>query len=703
DAEQGRGIATVLLEFLAAAARDAGFIRFTAQVLPSNRKMLAVFKQVGFDATSQFADGVIEVSLPLDPTPEAQAAIEARTHRAEARSVSRLLAPSAIAVIGAGRQEGSLGRTIVENLLAAGYTGRLYPVNPSAEEVLGLQAYPNVLAIEDGVDQAVIAVPAQAVPAAVTDCARARLQSVVIVSAGFSESGPGGAAAERDVVALARRYGMRVVGPNSLGVLNTDPEVRLHASTTPIQPEPGVVGLGSQSGPLGTAILEHAAQVGLGVSTFVEAGNKADVSTNDLLQYWEDDERTEVVLLHVESFGNPRRFSRIARRVARAKPIVAVKGGDVLPALAPGVGVPEGGATLDALLRQVGVIRVDSIETQFDVARVLVHQPLAGGRRVAVVANARGPALLAADACAGAGLTLSGPPVDLTYTAGPAAYRKAIRKVSADDDVDAVLVVYAPPVTDAADDVGAAIASAQSGKPVVATVLGAGAGELTDGKAGAPSVPSFTFPERAARALAAAATYGEWRSRPQGEVPDLDVDGEGAQSLVGDVLGRYPDGTSLAVEDVGRLLAAYGLKPVGRRLVSTVDEAVEAARAVGYPVTLKATGLDRLGKTEAGGVALDLHGAAEVRRVYQRMAAALGDVMRPALVQAMVAPGVDLAISIRQHPAVGALLSIGVGGAVAGSLPPAVVRVLPLTDLDAENVVRDRNIADLVAGASSPI
>jgi acyl-CoA synthetase (NDP forming)/GNAT superfamily N-acetyltransferase len=693
DAEQGRGIGTVLLEFLAAAGRDAGFLRFTAQVLPSNRKMLGVFKQAGFDATSQFADGVIEVTLGIEPTPAARAAIEERAHRAEARSVARLLTPGSVAVIGAGRHRG-VGRVIVEHLVAAGYRGDVHPVNPNAVTVAGRAGHSSVLEISEGVDQAVIAVPAASVPAVVVECARARVQSLIIVSAGFSERGPEGAAAEREVIGLARRYGMRVVGPNCLGILNTDPEVRLHASITPVHPEPGPVGLACQSGALGTAILEHADQVGLGVSTFVEAGNKADVSANDLLQYWEDDDRTHVVLLHLESFGNPRRFSRIARRVARSKPIVAVKGGEVIAG--------SGDVTLDALLRQVGVIRVDSIETLFDVARVLVHQPLPDGRRVSIVTNAAGPALLAADACQGAGLDLAGPPLDLGPEAGAAEYRRAVATAAADDEADAVLAVYAPAIAHGAEEVAAAIVSAQADKPVVATLVGTGPGELGDADGAQRRVPSFTFPERAARALAATAAYGMWCSQPAGEYPEFAVADEDAQGLVGGVLARYPDGRWLDLEDADALLGAYGLTPAGRRLVDGADEAVEVARAVGYPVTLKATGLERLGKSEAGGVALDLHGAAEVRRAYDRMVDALGDVMRPALVQAMVTPGVDFVVELTQHDSVGAILRLGVGGAVAASLPPLAVRVVPLTDLDAVRVVEEEAVADLLSGLSGP-
>lgn len=710
DERHGQGIATVLLEFLAEAARQAGFRRFSAQVLPSNRKMLSVFRQAGFETTSEFGDGVIEVMLNIEPSAEASAAIEQRGHLAEARSVARLLAPESIAVIGAGRRPGGLGHQVVTNLLAAGFTGPIFPVNPSADRVAGLPAYPSLLELPQSVDQVVVAVPASAVSATVVDAARSRVQSLVIVSSGFSETGAAGAASEADLIGLARRYGMRVVGPNCLGVINTDPAVQLHASHTPVMPSAGPVGLLSQSGALGTAILEHAESVGLGISTFVEAGNKADVSANDLLQYWEDDDRTELVLLHLESFGNARRFSRIARRVARRKPVIAVRSGVVMPAWADDPWLQ--GATVDALLGQMGVIRVDAIDAMFDVARLLAHQVAPRGRRVAIVTNAGGPARLAADACLGAGLTLAttaaptrslGNPMDLTHLAGPDEYRATLDVLLADEAVDSVLVIYAPPVADhTAEVVGAITAAAGAGtKPVVATVLGVGAVDLVSPAA---AVPSFTFPERAARALGAASAYGEWLAEPEGEVPAVHgVDENAAQVLVGDLLARHPDGLEVSVTDADALLAAYGLSVAPRSLVSSPSEAAKAARSLGYPVALKATGLDRLGKTEAAGVALDLHRSDDVRRAFRRMREALGEAMVPAMVQHMVAPGFDLAIGVHQHPSVGGVIALGPGGAVAAISGAAVLRVLPLTDLDIARLIERAPVRDWIEGADPPV
>ncbi|MBL8776771.1 MAG: GNAT family N-acetyltransferase [Acidimicrobiales bacterium] len=722
DAHQGLGIGTVLLEFLAEAARQVGFRRFSAQVLPSNRKMLRVFRQAGFRTTSEFGDGVIEVMLDIEPTAEALAAVEARSHSAEVRSVARVLAPRSVAVIGAGREPGRLGHEVVVNLVAAGFTGAVYPVNPAADHVAGIPAVASVLDTPEPVDQAVIAVPAPLVADAVLECARARVQSLVIVSSGFRESGPEGAAAERDLVSLARRYGMRVVGPNCLGVINTDPQVRLHASQSPARPSPGPIGLLSQSGSLGTAILDHAESLDLGISTFVEAGNKADVSANDLLQYWEDDERTRLVLLHLESFGNARSFSRIVRRVGRQKPVVAVKSGAVMAGWAEQPWLQ--GATADALLAQMGVIRVDAIEAMFDVARVLLHQPVPTGRRVALVGNAGGPTRLAADACVGAGLTLASlgantrdrlrtampvegladNPVDLTHRAGPDEYAAALEAVTADPEVDAVLVIYAPPLSDRTGEVIDAITATApiGGKPVVATALGVGAVDLPSPGDGA--VPSFTFPERAARALGAAAAYGAWRAEEAGEPPPLDgVDEERARLLVEEVLAHHLEGTVLGPADADALLAAFGIAVAPRRLAGSSADVVKAAKAIGFPVTLKATGLESLGKTEAAGVALDLHRPDEVRRAHRRMSDALGGAMVPALVQAMVQPGLDLSVGLHQHPAVGGVLSLGAGGAAGATGAPAVLRVLPLTDVDIERLLATAPLSQWLAACEPAV
>ncbi len=406
-AHQGRGLATVLLEYLAAAAREVGLTGFTAQVLPQNRKMLSVFKQAGFEASSRFTDGVIEVELSIEPTPEALAVIEERARSAFAQSVRRLLAPRSVAVVGASRQPGSIGYDVFKRLLDGGFQGPVYPVNANASYVASVRSYPSILDVPDDIDLAVVCVAADHVAAVVDDCALKRVHGLVVISAGFSESGEAGALLEQGVVERAHRHGMRLVGPNSMGVVNTAPDVSLDATFVGVRPLPGRIGVSSQSGTLGAAIIGHARRLGIGISTFVSVGNKPDVSGNDLLQYWEQDDDTDVVLLHLESFGNPRNFARITRRLTRTKPVVAVKSGRAvsLDQFDPDGWPAE--TSLDALLAQTGVIRVDTLEQLFDVARLLVDQPVPAGRRVAVVSNSWGPSVLAADACIGAGLVLA--------------------------------------------------------------------------------------------------------------------------------------------------------------------------------------------------------------------------------------------------------------------------------------------------------
>ncbi|MBI2708472.1 MAG: GNAT family N-acetyltransferase [Actinobacteria bacterium] len=722
DAHAGRGIATVLLEYLAARGREVGLARFSATVLPQNRRMQSVFRQAGFAVTSRFADGVVEVEFPIEPTPEALAAMEARAKQAEARSVARLLSPRSIAVVGASRHEGTLGYELLRHLVAGGFTGPVHPVNREASVVSSIRAVPSVLDIPGDVDLAVIAVPAEEVPEVVAQCGRKRVLGLVVISEGFAETGPEGAEAERRLVEQARGLGMRLIGPNTMGVINSDPQVRMHATFLDVHPAPGPVGFSSQSGTVGAAVLEHLRAEGVGVSTFVATGNKGDVSGNDLLQHWEDDERTEMVMLYLESFGNPRNFTRIARRVARRKPILAVKAGrgprpwregsgvdrrDELGAGDPAVLGWPADATVDAMLRQTGVIRAATLEELFGLVRLLAHQPLPKGDRVAVLTNFWGPAVLAADACVANGLRVPelGPatraalaarahprarlanPVELTADAGPDEVAAAASVLLASDDVDALIAVHAPPLGGGTEQVAAALAEAcarEPGKPVVASFLAQGPWPVV--RAGAVAVPVYPFPEGAALALGRVAAYAAWRSRPGGEVVDLSgTDAAEARAVADDLLHSSAE-TGLTgwidPSDAVRLLATHGIEPVAQRLVDGPDDAIEVARSIGYPVALKAWGVDRPSKTEAGGVAVDVHGDAELRAAFARMARRHGAAMRPALVQAMAVAGADVAVEVHQHPALGSVLTVGPAGG-----GDAELRVVPLTDLDAERVL----------------
>jgi len=709
DRHKGRGMATLLLEYLAAAARQAGISAFTATVLPTNHRMVGVFRQAGFQTRSSFEEGVIEVHLDLQPTPEAEAAIEARAAHAAAEAVRLLLAPRSVAVIGAGRARTSVGHAVLRNLVLHEFTGPVYPVNKTAAHVAGVPAVPSLEAIDGPVDLAIVVVPAAEVPGVVEDCGHKGVKAVIVISAGFAEAGPEGEALSAAVVRTARRFGIRVLGPNCLGVINTDPKVRLHATFATPETHRGPVALLSESGTIGGVILDHIGAAGLGASTFAAIGNRADVSANDLLQWWADDDRTELVLLYLESFGNARKFSRIAREVGRTKPIVAVKSGGAARAY-PSVGAEVSEATVDALLRQTGIVRVDTLAQLLDVSRVLSCQPRPAGRRVALVGNGGGSLALAADACVDAGLALAtlGPgveesvgrsarirsgTVDLGFESGGADLEAALRALMADEGVDSVLAVVAPAPRQSTTDLTAAVeaAAAAAGETtLVACVFGEHPVAIV--LEGRGKVPIFDFPDDAAYALGRVTQYALWRSQPEGRfvVPDgarpADARALVAEALVAGERGWLPNSVALEV------LAAAGLAPVPSCLVDEVRGAVAAAAETGYPVVAKAFHRSRLAKSEVGGVALDVHDETELRAALARMEAALGAAAWPMVIQPMVEPGVDLAVTVSDSHLVGPVLSFGPGG-VATALTAAQVQVLPLTDRDAAQLVVSSPVA----------
>jgi acyl-CoA synthetase (NDP forming)/RimJ/RimL family protein N-acetyltransferase len=676
DAHQGRGISTLLLEHLSAVARQRGISRFTAEVLPDNRPMLSVFRRAGFEISSKFNAGVVDVAFDIVPTEQFRETVERREQRAVSRSINRILYPRSIAVIGASDRIGSVGRAVFRNLLAWGFDGPVYPVNPTAPHVASVPAYASVIDIPDDVHLAVVAVPRDQVFGVLEQCGAKRVRGAVIISTGFTDGGEDGVAEERRLVEFARSSGLRVIGPASLGIIVARPNNVLYASISTAKIRPGNVAISLQSGPLGTAMLELAYRLGVGITSLVSLGNKADVSANDLLALWEDDADTHVVLMYTESFGNPRRFGRIARRVSQRKPIVVVKANRADPS----------DVAVEALYQQAGVIRVDTVRGLFDVGRVLASQPLPKGDRVAVVANAEGPAVLAVDGLEAAGLHVAefspdtcarlrgdlpahvhvGRAVDLTFRATADDYRGALAALLAGDDV----IDSAAPA---------------AGKPVLAVVLGQDDGPL----AGHPGVPAFAFPESASAVLGRVSRYAAWRRRGRGaEVQPDDVDVDAARAVVAAVLASAPAGALLGVADTMALLSAAGVSFAPARTVRTVEEAVAAGDALGYPVALKASVVARLARSESGGVALDIQGADGLRTTYDRMVAALGPAMNEALVQRMVPGGADTIVAVDGHPSFGPVVSFGLGGAFADAIGDRAVRALPLTDLDAEDLVR---------------
>lgn len=725
DAFQGHGVGTILLEHLASAARRQGVRRFVADTLGENDRMLEVFAKAGFARTSEFDSGIVRVVLQIEPSLESVARTEARDRHAVVQSMTRLLRPQSVAVIGASRRPGSIGYELVRNLVQGGFCGPVYPVNPSATAVASLPCWPSVAEVPGPVELAVVAVPAADVADVVAQCGAKGVGALVLISSGFAEVGPEGAAEQRRVVALAHQWGMRVVGPNCFGVLNTEPSVQMNATFARDWPDRGRVGFASQSGGLGIAILAEAGARGLGLSTFVSMGNKADVSGNDLLAWWDEDPETDVVLLYLESFGNPRKFSRLARQVGRHKPIVAVKAGRSASGRAAATSHTAAMASSDraveALFHQCGVVRVDTVEELFDVAELLIHQPVPAGPRVGIITNAGGPGILAADAASRNGLVVPAlsddcasalqagvpnaanvrNPVDLAAGAGGEEFRHAVEVLLRSGEVDGLVVVFTPPITTRGDAVAAGIVAgteavdgAARAIPVVATFLGEPEGRTTLAAAPRP-VPCYTYPETAVRAVGHAVTYGRWRQVPEEPLPVLrGVDANRARRLA---IAR--DGRAwLTGADAMGVLDSFGIATAVTLGVADADGAAHAAQEVGLPCALKATGPGLLHKTEHGGVRLMLDSADAVATAYREMAEHLGHAMTGAVVQPMAAPGVEVIVGMHQDPQMGPVVLVGLGGTTAELLDDHREGLAPLTATEAREMVLGLRGAPLLTG-----
>jgi acetate---CoA ligase (ADP-forming) len=702
DSMQGKGIGTRLLEQLAALGAEAGIERFLAEVLPQNVAMLSVFADAGFEISRELAGGTVEVEFSIASTERYRTSVDRRDHEAVVSSLRPLFSPAAVAVLGASPRPGSIGGTVCRNIVEAGFAGAIYPVNRSGESVAGVNAFQSVDAIPGEIDLAVICLPADAV----LDGTRAALEhgarAVCVISAGFSEVGPEGRAREEELVALIRSRGARLLGPNCLGLFVA--ESHLDATFAPRSFPSGEIGFSSQSGALGLALLEQSAARSLGFSSFVSIGNKADLSSNDLLEYWEDDPATQVVLLYLESFGNPRHFSRIAARLARTKPVLAMKSGRTRSgARAAGshtAALAGSEEAVDALFRQAGVIRALTAEELVDVAAVLSDHPAPRGRRVAVVTNAGGLGILCADACESAGLELPplapetsaaladalpreaslGNPIDMLGSATADSYRRTVPAVLADPGIDAVIALFVPAATVLATDVWQVLSDVEeSGKPVLPVIVAA------ESPAG-----SFQYPESAARALGRAVERSEWLRRPVGTVPELEgIDRRAAEAVVESALSRSDD-SWLEPAEVRGLLRAYGIPFVAEEIAESPPEAGAAAGRIGFPVAVK-TAEAGVHKTERGGVALGL----ETKTAVEEAAARIGG---PVVVQQMVSGGTELLAGLVQDLTFGPLVAFGPGGVFAELIGEAAFRIAPLTDVDAEELVRRGKTGQLVEG-----
>jgi acetate---CoA ligase (ADP-forming) len=728
DDHQGRGLGTRLLELLTSHARSRGIRGFRAYVLGENRQMMRVFRNSGYEMARTLDSGVFTVDFPVTESDTSLAAEAEHEKRAVAASLLPLFFPRSIAVIGASNNDSAIGGRLFHNILSEGFAGPLYPVNPSSQVVRSVKAYPTIADVPDQVDLAFIVVPQRFVLEVVQQCAAVDVRGIVVISAGFSEVGEEGAEDENRLLEIVRESGMRMVGPNCMGLLNTSPAVRLNGTFAPVYPPAGNVAMSSQSGALGIAILDYATRHNIGISQFVSVGNKADVSGNDLLMAWEDDPQTDVITLYLESFGNPMKFSRIARRIGKKKPIIAVKSGR--SAAGSRAASSHTGAlasseeAVTALFRQAGVIRVDTIEELFDTASILANQPVPSGRRVAVITNAGGPGILAADALEASGLPLpqlsdelqaeiavrlpaeasTANPVDLIASGGPEEFAHATSLLLDSGEVDSLMVIYVPTTPEGGAGVAAALRACQDEYHGEVTLLSVfmqaeGAADLLAGDTEQRSIPTYTFPEAAAHALSRAVAHGEWRRREEGTEFDLEVE-EAAlvRVIIDDALERFgEEGGWLDPGEIDRCLQAAGLRTPVTRVTTSLVEAQKVAADIDGPVVLKVVSDDALHKSDVGGVVLGVEGGDAVAEGYEQVTSVV-ESFEGVMVQEYIPGGHEVLVGVAQDPNFGPMVVFGLGGVYVELLKDVSFRLHPITNIDAAEMVRDTKSFRLLEG-----
>jgi acetyl coenzyme A synthetase (ADP forming)-like protein len=724
DAFHGKGLGTLLLERLALQAIRHGFIRLWAVTHAENLAMREVFRESGFTAHEAYEGEDMAVELSLIPTEKTVTRGEVRERLATTASLRPFFQPQSIAIIGVSHDPHKIGYRLLDAVTAGGFRGGIYPVNPKATDIKNIRTYPSVQEIPEPVDLAIIAVPRGSVSSVIDECAAKGIRACVIITAGFAEAGADGAALQRQLVAKVRQHGMRMIGPNCFGIVNTDPAVRLNATFTSLFPPQGKVAMSSQSGALGLATLAGARRVRLGISSFASVGNKADVSTNDLLQYWEEDPATDTILLYVESFGNPRRFARIARRVSRCKPIIAVKAGRSQSgrraASSHTAALAASDVAVDALFHQAGVIRAESLDELLNLAAGLSNQPLPPGRRVGIVTNAGGPAILCTDACEAGALvvpelsdrtkaTLASSlpsvaslnnPVDLIASATSDQYAKTIETLLSADEIDALIILYiALTVRDTADIARGILTGIENGRKAGAKTKPVFIGWMAEGdmdrtfSVQAETIPTYPLPETPALVLSKAMSYGEWRKQRPGMVPDFDdLDLAAARTICATTLSQRGTGW-LKTEETRNILNAIRLSIQAGGVAKTADEAAALASGVGYPVAVKLASHQIVHKTEIGGVQLNLKDEQAVRRAFDSMRMRLAETnqlgaMEGVLVQPMVTGGVEVMVGVTGDPLFGPLIAFGLGGIHVEILGDIRFRITPLTDRDAAEMIR---------------
>jgi len=733
DQSQDRGIATKLMEWLANVARNNGITSFEADVLHENQEMMGVFQNYGFHVTSQLRNGIYHITFPIARTKMVTKKEEERERISTVTSLHYILRPRSVAVIGASRTPGSLGQLIFKYIIQNGYTGLVYPVNPHAEAVTSVRAYPSILDVPGDVDLGIIVVPAPIVAKVADECGRKGVRALIVISDGFSERGPEGATLEKELRNIALGHGMRLIGPNCMGIINTDSAVQLNATFSQFYPPSGNVAFLSQSGALGLSILDYANNLNIGISTFVSVGNRVDVSANDFLLYWEQDPATKVILLYLESFGNPRKFARIARKLSAKKPILVLKSGST-PAGSHAASSHTGALatpeiTSDALFYQAGITRVDTLEKLFDLATLLSNQPVPKGNRVVIVTNGGGPGILAADACERQRLSVPDlspelvaklktvvkrdivprNPLDMTAGATAEEYEGVLKMLATDIGNDAVITIFIPPVVVDPASIEHVIRDMapfyrRHDKPLLTCFMGQRGFKQQLGT-DKEFVPGYPFPEDAVSALAKAVEYGEMSRKPRSTPPKIrGLNRRKARKMVDNIMTQNPERPFwLSFKEICELFDCYDIRIVKTRFARTADEAAIAASEIGFPVAVKLDSTTIVHKTDVGGVKLDLKSKEEVKNAFHDIKDGLTklghkNAMKRAAVQQMLTGGVEAIVGVKQDPSFGPLIMFGLGGIYTELFEDVAARLHPLTVSDAKELISSIKTAKLFDG-----
>jgi acetyltransferase len=733
DAYQKIGLGTRLIQALVNVARENEISVFEASVLAENSQMMEAFRDYGFHVSSELHDGVYTVTFPIKLTRSVDVKEAYRDRVATVASLQPLVNPRSVAIIGAARAPGTIGNLLMRCILQSGYSGIVYPVNPNTEAVLSVKSYPSVLDIPGKVDMAIIAVPAAVVNKVADECGQKGVRGLIVISDGFRERNQEGVIREEELRKISLSYGMRLVGPNCMGIINTDPNIKMNATFSQVYPGEGNVAFLSQSGAMGLTILEHVKNLNVGISTFVSVGNRADVSSNDFLLYWEQDPATKVILLYLESFGNPEQFAKIARRVSAKKPIVAVKSGSTVAGARAASSHTGALATSDVasgiLFKNAGIIRVDSVEELLNLATLLSTQPLPKGRRLVIVTNGGGPGIIAADAAARNGLDVTelsantyakirpimkrginvGNPVDTTAGATAQEYEGILRTLAEDKDVDAVLAIFAPPIVIEAKGMEEALRKVapvfwRYKKPLLGCFIGQKGLSARLGTRG-HFIPLYVFPEEAIVSLRRATEYAELRRKPRGKIPVIkDIQKAKARELIDTIIkNRRERPLWLSAEEIAALLACYGIRQSEVVFTRDAVEAKTAAKRLGFPVAVKLASPTITHKTDVGGVVLNVASEGEVEKAYNTIRKNLEKLgrqqeMAGVTIQRMMTGGIETIVGVTQDPSFGPLMMFGTGGIYAELIKDVTMKIHPITDLDAAEMIDSVKMASLFKG-----